>query len=1651
MHRIVLHTLLMFCSTASLAQNVNIPDPILKNELLEDEEINTVDDGEISVAEAEAFTDRLRLATNSLTDLTGLEAFINLTELEIYPNNGLTEIDVSANTALTELILRGASIAEIDLSNNTQLETLSLSSMGITSIDLSNHLVLDRLSLSSTNISSLDISANTQLTYIFFSSNKIKTLDLSSNTLLESIRCRYGHISTINLKNGANHLISTLDLTDNLDLNCVQVDDATSFAASWPDAVDDVLVYSNLCLVDIPDENFKDAVLSHNPAIDLDDDDEISILEAAQFSSPLEISSNDISDLTGLESFTNITALDASDNGITLAQLGSNGNLQIVDLSNNSLEYINIRANKLLEELSVNDNHLEILPLRYNVMLTDLDCSNNSLTNIDLGNGNNHLLTSFNALGNPELSCVQVDEPGTFAVTWDAAVENTSVYTDLCIVNVPDANFKNALLANASINLLDDGEISLVEASSFTGTIDVRELEISDLTGIEMFSSVTWLICQENDLTSLDVSNNRELTYINFGRNDIDFIDVSQLPNLEYCYGPYNLLSAIDLTNNPRLQGLDLDGNDISSLNLLENPELTTLYVWNNELSEIDLSANTKMTWISIGNNDLTELDLSNNVDLGYLSGYGNNIATLDLSNNLSLSNVSIYGNDLTSLTLGANTELETLNCFNNNLSSLDVSQNTGLVTLSFYSNQISEIDLSNNPQLDLLSFSDNLFTYIDLSGATSLRAILCRNNSFTSLDFSGNSSLESVRCENNSLRSINIQNGNNEILTAFEANDNPNLFCIQVDDASQFELDWSGGVDNSSVFSNDPCVVNIPDPNFKAALLAHDPVIDQDDDDEISFDEAVAFDGTIEVSSMGIFSLEGIEAFTRASALVANSNILSYIDLSDNTDLQTLSLDDNVLTSLDLLNNSSLTSLSLSNNQMSYLEIEHLSNLASLNCSNNLLDHLSLIENTLLEEIDCSNNYLQTIDLTNGTNELLTGFDATENSELTCIQVDDATAFSSSWPEAVDDVIVYNELCIVNIPDANFKTALLENEMINLLDDGEISISEAFQYTGDISVTSSEIADITGIELFPNIGQINLDQNQLTSVDVSHNRKVTWMSFSDNEISEIDLSRNEKLTYLSLRNNQISTIFLDQQKDLESLYIGGNNLTELEVGGNQNLELIDFQDNQILSIDLQGNSLLEFIHAQRNNLTSLDVSNNPDLTRLFCEENQLLSLNLKNGSNELLDTFQAYDNPNLTCIQVDDAATFATEWGSNVDNDAFTSGDCIAVATVSVSGDEGADAITTINGTLQMEVTIDPVDATFQPVTWSVDDSDIATINQDGLLTAVSDGSVFVRATAQDGSEVFGEIEIAISVHVTSITVSGTDDITQITTIGETLQMEVEINPIEATDQTVTWSVDDTDIATIDLSTGLLTSVSEGVVLVTATANDGSGIFGNLEIVSTIHAQSIAVDGFEGATTIDQAGGTLQMTATVSPIDTSDPEIEWSVDDEQIATIDSEGLLTAVGNGTITIYASAVDGSNVVGESEIIISGYVATINVSGLDDESFISTENGTLQMVATVSPESASDQTVTWSVSDELIATISTEGLLTAVSNGAVIVTATSNDGSEVYGTIEITVDIWATEIQISSEDNNTTIEEVDGTLQLEATVLPESAKTRPFHGV
>ena len=224
----------------------------------------------------------------------------------------------------------------------------------------------------------------------------------------------------------------------------------------------------------------------------------------------------------------------------------------------------------------------------------------------------------------------------------------------------------------------------------------------NQLTSLDVSKNIqlSTLDCHGNQLTSLDVSNNTQLTSLSCLFNRLTSLDVrnTQLTSLD-CR--YNQLTVLDVSKNTQLTDLSCGSNQLIQLDVSKNTQLTDLSCGRNQLTQLDVSKNTQLTILSCAESQLTVLDVSKNTQLTSLACQENQLMSLDISKNIQLTILYCYGNQLTSLDVSKNTQLTSLTCNNNQLTVLDVSGNTSLGLLDCRRNPgLSTVWLSYNQSI---------------------------------------------------------------------------------------------------------------------------------------------------------------------------------------------------------------------------------------------------------------------------------------------------------------------------------------------------------------------------------------------------------------------------------------------------------------------------------------------------------------------------------------------------------------------------------------------------------------------------------------------------------------------------------------------------------------------------------------------------------------------------------------------------------------------------------------------------------------------------------------------------------------------------------------------------------------------------------------
>ena len=382
-------------------------------------------------------------------------------------------------------------------------------------------------------------------------------------------------------------------------------------------------------------------------------------------------------------------------------------------------------------------------------------------------------------------------------------------------------------------------------------------------------------------------------------------------------------------------------------------------------------------------------------------------------------------------------------------------------------------------------------------------------------------------------------------------------------------------------------------------------------------------------------------------------------------------------------------------------------------------------------------------------------------------------------------------------------------------------------------------------------------------------------------------------------------------------------------------------------------------------------------------------------------------------------------------------SADCSVTVTVPVEGVSlDRNEIALVEGeTATLTATVLPDDASDKSVEWTSSNGEVATVDSEGTITAIKEGTATITAKAGDKTATCGIIVEKKIIHVESITISR-PELNLI--VGTTETLTVTILPEDATYQSCTWASTNSEIAEVD-QTGKVTAKTVGTVTVTATTTDG-GHIAACEV--TVYVPYIPVENITLSTTTLNLnkGQTATLTAIISPTNATVQTVSWSSTNMDVAQIDRYGKVTAAGGGQATILAEA---GNITAECVVTVTVPVESIEL----DSTELSLEEGEIATLqALVSPDDATDKTITWTSTNTSVATVDAEGKVTAIGEGMATISAKSGSVTAVCTVSVSKKVIHVTSIEISESSLNIFVGE---TATLYATVLPVDATDRSYN--
>lgn len=404
------------------------------------------------------------------------------------------------------------------------------------------------------------------------------------------------------------------------------------------------------------------------------------------------------------------------------------------------------------------------------------------------------------------------------------------------------------------------------------------------------------------------------------------------------------------------------------------------------------------------------------------------------------------------------------------------------------------------------------------------------------------------------------------------------------------------------------------------------------------------------------------------------SNNELMALDVSRCYQLKQLNCSVNQLVELDVKNQTNLTLLDCHHNELTELDVSRNQNLTSLTCDGNQLTTLDLSKNTSLSHLSCSENRLACVDfsnmvgstinadgnrhpiavLTNGTFDLNTlhGFDVGKASNWHGGSVSGTTlsvkaganevSYQYDCGKGVKPTFIFETSLPINeknFPDPNFR-----NYIKNYKAGGrDVLTVEEQRKVESIEVKGWNISNLKGIEAFPNLKELNCENNSIQKLDLRQNPELEKLICNTNQLTQLDLSKNPKIYHLICSGNQLKQLDVSHLKDLVTLDCSHNDLAQLDVKNSIFLVTLNCSANQLteLDADVKHKTRLVSVECQNNQLTTLILGQNKLLKKLNCAHNQLTQLNLDNNPNLNFSSTDIYSGENVYTVTLNPDRTF--------------------------------------------------------------------------------------------------------------------------------------------------------------------------------------------------------------------------------------------------------------------------------------------------------------------------------------------------------------------------------------------------------------------------
>ena len=316
-----------------------------------------------------------------------------------------------------------------------------------------------------------------------------------------------------------------------------------------------------------------------------------------------------------------------------------------------------------------------------------------------------------------------------------------------------------------------------------------------------------------------------------------------------------------------------------------------------------------------------------------------------------------------------------------------------------------------------------------------------------------------------------------------------------------------------------------------------------------------------------------------------------------------------------------------------------------------------------------------------------------------------------------------------------------------------------------------------------------------------------------------------------------------------------------------------------------------------------------------------------------------------------------------------------------------------------QVVMTCAPEEATLPLVRWKSDSERVATVDQNGLVTAHAKGKTAIRAITADGSERVSYVNVTVVQLPESVAIEGDSPV--ILNVGEKRQLKAAVLPESASDRKVSWVSTDETVATVSAN-GTVTAVGQGQCVIRCASQAREQVQAEMPVIVVQLVSEVSFPQKEGTLL---TGDRALLRVLTAPADATNSAVSFSSSDPHVAAVAQDGIVTALASGDTVITASAMDGS---GKEDRFRLSVVLRPERVEIHEQGPLSLLTGRkLQVTADVYPRTEDNRKIAWASTDESVAQVSPEGIVTGKAAGECDIVAVSQSDPSKTARIRLTV--------------------------------------------